>query len=55
MELMDSEVKIDLPSLILKHMNKVLHQDENVHSLAYGFWLGQIFDAFEYPVPVWEY
>lgn len=55
MKLLHSKVKIDLPNLVLKHMNCVLHQDKNGHSLAYGFWLGHIFKEFDVPILVWEY
>ncbi|KAG5571289.1 hypothetical protein H5410_061055 [Solanum commersonii] len=37
MELLDFEVPIDLLTLIIKHMHRVLHQDENGHALPYGF------------------
>lgn len=55
MELLDSKVKMNLPSLILKHMNRVVHQDKNDRSLTYGFWIGKIFEEFDVPIPVWEY
>ncbi|KAH0773732.1 hypothetical protein KY290_010869 [Solanum tuberosum] len=54
MELLDSEVPIDLPTLIIKHMHRVLHQDENGHALPYGFWMTPIFEAFNVPVQVWH-
>lgn len=43
MEMLDTDVLINLPSLILKHMQCVLIQDKNEHALPYGFWLSQIF------------
>lgn len=55
MEFLDSKVKIDLPALILKHLNRTLHQDENDHSLVYMFLLGTIFEAFDIPIFVWKY
>lgn len=54
MELLDTEVPIDLPSWIIKHMHRVLHQDENVHTLPYGFWMVSIFEAFDVLVQVWD-
>ncbi|WMV33937.1 hypothetical protein MTR67_027322 [Solanum verrucosum] len=53
-ELLDSEVPIDLPTLIIKHMHRVLHQDEYGHALPYGFWMAPIFEAFNVPVQVWH-
>ncbi|KAG5595672.1 hypothetical protein H5410_036904 [Solanum commersonii] len=49
-ELLDTEVPIDLPTLIIKYMCKVLYQDENGHALPYGFWIAPIFEAFNAPV-----
>lgn len=37
MELLDSEVKINLPILIIKHTQRVFIKDNNVHALSYGF------------------
>ncbi|KAH0634465.1 hypothetical protein KY290_037877 [Solanum tuberosum] len=54
MELLDSEVPINLPTLIIKHMHMVLHQDENGHVLPYGFWMAPIFETFNVPVQVWH-
>ncbi|KAG5610692.1 hypothetical protein H5410_021973 [Solanum commersonii] len=48
-ELLETEVTIDLPLLIIKHMHMLLHQDENGHSLPYGFWMASIFEAFDVP------
>lgn len=39
MELLVSDVTINLSSLIIKHMRCVLTQDKNWHTLPYGFWL----------------
>ncbi|KAH0650452.1 hypothetical protein KY284_030364 [Solanum tuberosum] len=49
-ELLDTEVPIDLPTLIIKYMCKVPYQDENGHALPYGFWIAPIFEAFDVPV-----
>lgn len=40
MELLDSEVNIDHPSLILKHINHVLHHDKIVINWHMDFGLG---------------
>ncbi|KAH0773665.1 hypothetical protein KY290_010802 [Solanum tuberosum] len=53
MELLDTEVLIDLPSLIISHMHRVLNQNKNRHALPYGFWMASIFEAFDVPVQVW--
>ncbi|WMV58621.1 hypothetical protein MTR67_052006 [Solanum verrucosum] len=53
MELLDTKVLIDLPSLIISHMHRVLNQDKNGHALPYGFWMASIFEAFNIPVQVW--
>ncbi|KAH0650448.1 hypothetical protein KY284_030360 [Solanum tuberosum] len=50
MELLDTEVPIDLPTLIIKRMHRVLHQDENGHALPCGFWMAAIFETFDVPV-----
>lgn len=52
-EILGSEVPIDLPFLIVKHMHMVLHQDDNGHALPYGFWMTPIFVSFDVPVQVW--
>lgn len=53
MELLDTDVPINLPSLMLKHMQCVLTQDKNGHALLYSFWLSQIFKAYPIPFQVW--
>ena len=37
MELLDSQTPIELPRLIIKHIQRVLIQDANGHSLPYEF------------------
>lgn len=49
-ELLDSDVPINLPSLILKQMQYVVTQDKNGHD---GFWLSQIFKAYSISIQVW--
>uniref|UniRef100_M1BEE9 Uncharacterized protein n=2 Tax=Solanum tuberosum TaxID=4113 RepID=M1BEE9_SOLTU len=53
MELLDTEVPINLPSLIINHMHRVLNQDKNGHAFPYGFWMASIFESFDVPVQVW--
>lgn len=53
MELLDSDVPINLPSLIIKHMESVLTQDKNGNALTYSFWLSKIFEAYSVPIQVW--
>lgn len=55
MEILDTEVKIDLPSLIIKHMQRVLSKDENGHALPYAFWLSRVFEDYSVPVQVWTF
>lgn len=54
MELLDSEIPIDLLQLIIKHMQRVLVKDTNGHALPYQFWLASIFEDFRVPVKVWS-
>ncbi|KAM3383387.1 hypothetical protein P3S68_008962 [Capsicum galapagoense] len=54
MELLDSEIPIDLPQLIIKHMQRVLIKDKNGHALPYQFWLAPVFDDFRVSVKVWS-
>ncbi|KAH0650447.1 hypothetical protein KY284_030359 [Solanum tuberosum] len=54
MELLDTEVLIDLPSLIIKNMHMVLNQEKHGHAFLYGFWMASIFEAFDMPVQVWH-
>ncbi|KAM3220440.1 hypothetical protein P3L10_024971 [Capsicum annuum] len=54
MELLDSHILIDLPTLIIKHMQRVLIQDANGHALPYEFWLAPIFEDFHIPIKAWS-
>ncbi|KAM3304224.1 hypothetical protein P3S67_015256 [Capsicum chacoense] len=53
-ELLDSEIPIDIPQLIIKHMQRVLVKDKNGHALPYQFWLAPVFDDFRVSVKVWS-
>lgn len=53
MELLDSEIPINLASLIIKHMQRVFVQENNGHTLLYRFWLADILKAYFIPVHVW--
>lgn len=53
MELLDTNVPINLPSLMLKHMQYILTQDMNKYALPYSFWLSKIFEAYSIPIQVW--
>lgn len=51
MELLDTKVKIDLPNLIIKNIQRMLPKDDKkAHAFPYRFWLAQVFE--EYVVPV---
>ncbi|KAM3201326.1 hypothetical protein P3L10_033689 [Capsicum annuum] len=54
MELLDTEVRIYLPRLILKHMQRVLIKEKNGHALPYEFWLTPILEEFRVPIQVWS-
>ncbi|KAM3249812.1 hypothetical protein P3L10_011582 [Capsicum annuum] len=54
MELLDTKVQIDLPRLIIQHMQKVLLKDVNGHVIPYKLWLDPIFKDFFMPVQVWS-
>ncbi|KAH0688871.1 hypothetical protein KY289_016229 [Solanum tuberosum] len=41
MELLISQVQINLPQLILSHIHRISVHDDNDHGLGYGFWLGE--------------
>ncbi|XP_047270431.1 uncharacterized protein LOC124899566 [Capsicum annuum] len=44
----DTQILIDLPQLMIKHIQRVLIQDANGHALPYEFWLASIFEIFMY-------
>lgn len=54
MELLDTKVRIDLPRLILNHMQRVLLEEVNRHALPYQFWLTPIFEDFGVSVQMWS-
>lgn len=55
MELFDTMVKIDLASLIIKHMQMVLlKNDKKAHDLPWGFWFAQIFEEYAVSMQVWS-
>ncbi|KAF3678602.1 hypothetical protein T459_20356 [Capsicum annuum] len=45
-ELLDSEIPIDLPQLIITHMQRVLVKNKNGHVFPYQLWLAPVFDDF---------
>lgn len=50
----DTEVKINLPSVITKHMKKVfLKDDKKGHTLPCGFWLALIFEDYSVLIKFW--
>lgn len=53
MEILDTQVKIDLSKLIIKHMQRTLIKDVVEHSLPYEFWLDPVFEDYLVPVHVW--
>lgn len=54
MELLDTEVNINLPSLILKQMQRGLIKDHQKVHVPYGFWFSSIFKDYFVFVQVWS-
>ncbi|KAH0644500.1 hypothetical protein KY284_032384 [Solanum tuberosum] len=54
MELLLSRHPINLPQLMLFHIHSICVEDNKLHALGYGFWLGEIFEYLKVPVKVWE-
>uniref|UniRef100_A0A0V0HBE0 Putative ovule protein n=1 Tax=Solanum chacoense TaxID=4108 RepID=A0A0V0HBE0_SOLCH len=54
MELLISQVQINLLQLILSHIHRISVHDDKDHGLGYGFWLGEVFEFFQVPVKEWQ-
>ncbi|KAG5589643.1 hypothetical protein H5410_040157, partial [Solanum commersonii] len=54
MELLLLRHPINLPQLMLFHIHSICVEDNKLHALGYGFWLGEIFEYLKVPVKVWE-
>ncbi|KAH0740692.1 hypothetical protein KY290_033735 [Solanum tuberosum] len=54
MELLISRRLINLTKLMLFHMDCICVEDKKLHSLGYGFWLGEIFEYFKVHVKEWQ-
>ncbi|KAH0641808.1 hypothetical protein KY290_033422 [Solanum tuberosum] len=54
MELLLSRHPINLPQLMLFHIHSICVEDNKLHALGYGFWLGEIFEYLKVPIKVWE-
>ncbi|KAK4731134.1 hypothetical protein R3W88_024122 [Solanum pinnatisectum] len=54
MELLLSKIQINLPNLILSHIYSLCVQDKKERGLAYGFWLGDVFDYFSVSIKEWQ-
>ncbi|KAH0784238.1 hypothetical protein KY290_003836 [Solanum tuberosum] len=54
MELLLSKIQINLHALILSHIHGLCVLDKKERGLAYGFWLGKVFDHFSVPVKKWQ-
>ncbi|MCE3215421.1 hypothetical protein HAX54_002335 [Datura stramonium] len=50
MEALDSEIKINLPSLMIQHMSRICNQDKKGHDMAYGFCIRDIFEHLSLPI-----
>lgn len=55
MEFLDTGVLIDLSSLMMYHMVRVIYQDKKGHTLPYGFWVGVFLKHLQVPVRVWTF
>ncbi|KAG5590667.1 hypothetical protein H5410_041181 [Solanum commersonii] len=53
-ELLLSKIQINLPSMILSHIHGLCVFDKKERGLAYGFWLGMVFEHFCVPVREWQ-
>lgn len=52
-ELFDTMVNINLPSFIIKHIQReLLKGHKKAHALRYGFWLASIIKDYEIPMQV---
>ncbi|KAG5593782.1 hypothetical protein H5410_035014 [Solanum commersonii] len=54
MELLLSKIQINLPALILSHIHGLCVFDKKERGLAYGFWLGMVFEHFCVLVREWQ-
>ena len=54
MDLLLSRTQINLPILIMIHIHSLSKVDKKQRGLAYGFWLGQVFEHFGVPVKKWQ-
>ncbi|KAH0748894.1 hypothetical protein KY290_028126 [Solanum tuberosum] len=54
MELLLSKIQINLPGLILNHIHGLCVFVKKERGLAYGFWLGMVFEHFGVPIREWQ-
>ena len=54
MDLLLSRTQINLPILIMSHIHSLSKVDKKQRGLAYGFWLGHVFEHFGVPVKKWQ-
>lgn len=54
MEILDTEVKIDLPRLVIKHLHHVFLKDDKWYALPYSFWIAPVFEEYSVLVQVWS-
>ena len=54
MDLLLSRTQINLSVLIMSHIHSLSKLDKKKRGLAYGFWLGQVFEHFGVPVKKWQ-
>lgn len=45
MESLDTNQRVNLPELMIKHMARVVDPERSAHGLSYGFLLTQLFEA----------
>ncbi|KAH0669785.1 hypothetical protein KY285_023938 [Solanum tuberosum] len=54
MEWLLSKIQINLPALIISHIHGLCVFDKKERGLAYGFWLGMVFEHFCVPIKKWQ-
>lgn len=54
-EHLDTEVNINFPNLMIKHLQRLLLKDKKGSALPYGFWFSMIFEDYTIHVQVWMF
>lgn len=54
MEVVSKYKKVNLPAIVVEHMNIVMNTKDGKHGLAYEFWLNKIFAYFSVVYGKWK-